>query len=227
MLSAFRCRSVALTCLISLLNLVGNGVAQESQHTYGEHGNAFQYEPEAAGAYYAIPSGWRPLEHLLSYSKGREHLVRGLIPRFIPNKVLKFRGAEAPVKITDVQPTFPLKGAPLVGGGSVRDVLIVRLDRRQNYRMLPITSGATLLNYRERLPKDHTPEISVKVLTDTSFLVTPKHPLEPGEYMLTFGTGEVGGFDFNISGARSLLSPRTSLQDGERPPVVATHNSVQ
>jgi hypothetical protein len=52
MLSAFRCRSVALTCLISLLNLVGNGVAQESQHTYGEHGNAFQYEPEAAGAYY-------------------------------------------------------------------------------------------------------------------------------------------------------------------------------
>ena len=155
--------------------------------------------PQQEGAYYQGPTGFIQLQHLLSYGKGLTQRVRTVIPTLTPQGLRKFKGAEAPVKIQEDKPTFLLRGNPLVGGGSIRDVVLARLDKKKDHRDLPVTSGSTLFTVRQVLPKDHTPEISVTPVTETVFKLTPAQPLPAGQYLITFGNGEVGGFDFEIA----------------------------
>jgi hypothetical protein len=154
--------------------------------------------PQGEGAYYQGPTGFIQLQHLLSYGKGLTQRVRTVIPTLTPQGLRKFKGAEAPVKIQEDKPTFLLRGNPLVGGGSIRDVVLARLDKKKDHRDLPVTSGSTLFTVRQVLPKDHTPEISVTPVAGTVFKLAPAQPLLPGQYLITFGDGEVGGFDFEI-----------------------------
>ena len=156
-------------------------------------------EPKEEGVYYQGPTGWVPLQHLVSFGKGLTRRVRTIVPTLTPQGLRKFKGAEAPVKIQEDKPTFVLRGNPLVGGGSIRDVVLARLDKKRDHRDLPVTSGSTLFTIRQVLPKDHMPEISVIPVTETVFKLTPAQPLAPGQYLITFGDGEVGGFDFEIT----------------------------
>jgi hypothetical protein len=161
---------------------------------------------ESTGVFYQSPERSQRLDHVLGFATARDHIVRGFIPPFVPRHIIRFHGSEARVKISEPMPTFVFRGAPLAGDGSARDLVLVRLDKSKNDRILPVSSGATIFNLKESLPQGHIFKTTVTQTSPTSFVVKPEENLQPGEYLLTFGMGQIGGYDFTI------VSPGVPLQ---------------
>jgi len=57
-----------------------------------------------------------------------------------------------------------------------------------------------LFNWAEKIPNDHIIPSTVNSASMDAFTITPRDNLTPGEYMLTFGKGQDGGYDFQITG---------------------------
>ncbi len=152
-------------------------------------------EPQGPGAYYRAAGAWQPMEQIVS--SGVDHPLV-LFPVVLRARSLKFRGAEAALKIANPRPTFLLRDVPLPGGGSARDVVLVRFDKKKDHRDLPVWPGRTVFHASDALPKSHVTELTVTRESASRFTVTPAKDLQPGEYILTFGMGEVGGYDFEV-----------------------------
>jgi len=123
--------------------------------------------------------------------------VPGLTPQF----VWTFRGAESPAQITDKRPTFCIKEMPAtaeIAGRSRRDLLIVRFDKKKDHRELQTTNGGNMFTFKAGLGADRMPEITTKALAGGIFMLTPNEDLKPGEYMVTFSSLGVSGYDFGI-----------------------------
>ena len=159
----------------------------------------------AEGAYYKGPKGWVKLEQITIGGGGATHIGKMFVPGLTPQMVWTFRGAEAPVQITDPKPTFYVKQSPYmanVAGHSERDIIIVRFDKKKDHRELQTTSGGSAFTFKAGFSKERTPEIVVTHVSETIFRVTPKVDLPPGEYLLTFGFGGMGGYDFGVTGGK-------------------------
>lgn len=152
-------------------------------------------QPQRPGAYYRSPEGWQQMEQILSFSRAHPLI---LAPMVVRPRALRFRGAEASLKITNPRPVFLLKSVPLPGGGSARDVVLAKLDARKDYRDLPVMPGRTVFHSHDALPASHIVEVTVNAESPDVFSITPTKDLRPGEYILTFGMGEVGGYDFEV-----------------------------
>lgn len=144
-------------------------------------------EPQGTGVYYLASDEWRLLERNVNFKRQHRHCMPGAYFPFVTQQVLKFRGAEAAVKIQEARPRFLLKR--VLGDRSPDDILLVRLEKEKHSRVLPVTSGRTIFQFRREVPKDHTSEIVVSAESNAALVVTPKVDLPPGEYMLTFGSG--------------------------------------
>jgi hypothetical protein len=156
----------------------------------------------AEGVYYKGPAGWVKLEQIMMAGGGAKHMAKVLVPGLTPQIVWTFRGAEAPVQISEPKPTLLVKQSPYmanVPGHSDRDIVLVRFDKKKDHRELQTTSGGNLLTFKSGFSKDKTPDITVTRLSETIFKVTPNADLQPGEYLLTFGAGGALGYDFGIT----------------------------
>src|SRR5438270_6625539 len=104
---------------------------------------AISSRPQEAGAYYYAAQKWEPLSHVLNSGRKPRHVYRLIVPSFVPEVVLIFRGTEAPVKIIERNPLFFIRPSATGGkfpGGLSRDVLLVRLEKKRDHRELPVTS---------------------------------------------------------------------------------------
>ena len=160
--------------------------------------------PHEEGAYYSTDArGWEPLSHILSAGRRPRHLYRVIVPSLVPVVVLIFRQPEAPVKLAERKPHFFIRSSASQGklpGGSDRDVLLVRLEKKKDHRELLASSGVSIFNFAESIPKTQIVKSVVTVESENAFTLTPSEALEPGEYMITFGSGQLGGYDFEIRG---------------------------
>ena len=157
--------------------------------------------PQEPGAYYLIEQRWTRMSHVLSAGRRIRRIYSFFVPLVLaPQGVTIFRGAEAPLKIDQVKPLFFLRptSSDIDPPAGPRDVLIVRLQKKKDHRELPVTSGATLYHWREEIPKCSIIPSTVTSESMGAFSVSPRQNLAPGEYMITFGTGQVGGYDFDI-----------------------------
>ena len=156
----------------------------------------------ADGAYFKGPTGWVKLERITMAGGGAKHVGKVFVPGLTPQMVWTFRGAEAPVQMSVPRPTFFVK-QPLylanMPGYSERDIVLVRFDKKKDHRELQTTSGGNMLTFKSGYSKERTPDITIVRLSETVFKVTPSGDLQPGEYILTFGSGGVGGYDFGIT----------------------------
>lgn len=153
------------------------------------------------GFYYKTAQGWQKLEPLSSSGSGMKHVAKILVPGLTPQIVWRYPSAEAPAQIADKKPTFCIKQSLSQAdtpGRSGRDVLIVRLDKKKDYRELQTTKGGNVLTFKAGVSKERAPEITTKTVADGIFLVTPNQELQPGEYMLTFNALGHNGYDFGI-----------------------------
>jgi hypothetical protein len=132
------------------------------------------------------------------------------------------RGAEAPFKSEQRKPLFFVRQQSPTAG-SARDVLIVRLNKKKDHRELVATSGSTIFNWDDKIPNDRIIPATVNAVADDAFTVIPQGDLVPGEYILTFGTGKDGGFDFQITSGSS----KSAAPSGSTPAVSAQRGTAE
>jgi hypothetical protein len=153
------------------------------------------------GFYYKASQGWQKLSPISMAGGGAKHVEKMFVPGLTPQFVWTFRGAEAPVQISERRPTFCVKESAAMAnieGRTERDLIIVRFDKRKDHRELQTTNGGNMFTFKAGLSKDRTPDVTVKPIADGTFTVTPNEDLRPGEYMLTFGGLGYSGYDFGI-----------------------------
>jgi hypothetical protein len=133
---------------------------------------------------------------------GSTHMGKMLVPGLTPQIVWTFRGAEAPVQMSERRPAFFVKQSQYltgIPGHTDRDVVLVRFNKKKDHRELQTSSGGNALTFKSGFSKDKTPEITVTRISDTIFKVTPSENLQAGEYLLTFGGSGALGYDFGVT----------------------------
>lgn len=110
--------------------------------------------------------------------------------------------ADAPVKIEDRRPTFCVRELAALAdlpGHSVRDVAIVRFDKKKDHRELQTTSGGSAFTYKAGFGKEKLVQTTGSRSEDGSFFtITATENVAPGEYLFTFGYGGASGDDFSV-----------------------------
>lgn len=169
---------------------------------------AFAQEPPNVaslvnGFYYQTPQGWKRLEPLTMAGGGLKHVGKMFVPGLTPQMVWTFRGAESPVQLQENRPTFLVKEFPALAntaGFSSRDLIIVRFDKKKDHRELQTTSGGNMFTFKSGLDRGRIVDASAKTLdTEGAFIVTVNEDMKPGEYMLTFSSLGIQGYDFGIA----------------------------
>ena len=98
--------------------------------------------------------------------------------------VWTFRGAEAPVQMSERRPIFIVKELPMmadIAGRSGRDLVIVRFDKKKDHRELRVTNGGNVFTFKSGISKDRTPDITVTTVSEGIFEVQPNQELTAGE----------------------------------------------
>ena len=182
---------IACAAVIALLGLLcpGQDTAMADVHSLSD------------GFYYKSPEGWKQLQSISMAGGGAKHMGKMFVPGLTPQIVWLYRGAEAPIQISERRPTFYVKELPAIAtiaGRSERDLVIVRFDKKKDHRELQTTSGGSMFTFKAGLSKDRLPELTTKTVSDGIFMVRPTGDLKPGEYLLTFSAMGTGGYDFGI-----------------------------
>lgn len=157
----------------------------------------------AEGMYYKSPTGLAKLQQLMMSGGGAAHVGKMFVPGLTPQIVWTYRGAEAPVRISERKPTFILKQSPYLTsapGYSFRDLVLVKFNKKKDHRELQVSSGGNMFTFKAGFSKDKLVEITVTRLSDVTISITPIQDLPPGEYMLTIAALGPSGFDFGITG---------------------------
>jgi hypothetical protein len=102
------------------------------------------------------------------------------------------RGGKAALRITLAKPVFFIREA-----GSSQDALIVRLAQGKDNRTAHASTVDTSVENKGGFRKGDIRKVAVTEYPDHSFSLIPVKDLNPGEYLLVFGSG-ASGFDFGI-----------------------------
>jgi hypothetical protein len=132
---------------------------------------------------------------------GLKHVGKMFVPGLTPQMVWTFRGAEAPLELSDRRPVFYVKENPAianVAGRTDRDLLIVRFDKKKDRRELQTTNGGNMFTFKSGISRDRMPDVVATRLSDGVFTVTPTSDLPPGEYLITFSSMGTTGYDFGV-----------------------------
>jgi len=107
-----------------------------------------------------------------------------------------YRGAHAPVQISDPRPTFYIRGT-----GSEKDTMIVQLTQKKDSRTLRTSTSSATVDNKGGFSRGEIRKVTCTVYSDGSFSVQPEEDLKSGEYLLVFGYA-TAGFDFGILASR-------------------------
>jgi hypothetical protein len=199
MWAADRAVAILALLLVCLVKAPSQSVAV-NQLTRPSQSHPEGNEPPAEGAYYLSHNQWFRMERVLGTGEKTQHVASLFFAAFVPpQRVLILPGAEAPVKIYERRPTLVVKQSiSSLPQGSDRDVAIVRVDKKRDHRELQVTSGKTPVTFKKTFPKERITPLTVRRISPTTFELMPQKDLTPGQYFLTFGTGKLGGYDFQI-----------------------------
>jgi hypothetical protein len=147
--------------------------------------------PPDHGAYYKTKDGWQKLE-LLTTTGGSFHAFSGI--------TISYRGAEAPIQLSDRRPVFYTRTTPdkeALMAVAARNTVIVLLDKKEDHRELQIVKTG-LFGAKAGLDKKRMPEVTLHSINNLMISVTPNQDLAPGEYLLTYDEKARLGYDFGI-----------------------------
>jgi len=148
-------------------------------------------EPPDHGAYYKAKDGWQKLE-LLTVSGNKVAVFSGA--------TVSYRGAEAPVQLSDRRPVFYLKTTPnkeAMMARASRDTVIVLLNKKGDHRELQIIKSG-LFGAKAGYDKKRMPDVTLHSVNNLMIMITPNEDLAPGEYLLTWESMGSYGYDFGI-----------------------------
>ncbi len=154
------------------------------------------------GAYLWNGSSWSSMQTINMAGGGAKHMGKMFVPGLTPQIVWTFHDASAPVHLGNGKPIFCVKfyavqpGMPFAPSG--RDIVIARFDEKKDHRELQTTSGGNMFTFKAGLSKERTPDIEVTSINASTYLVTPKDALRPGEYLLSTSSMGISGYDFGF-----------------------------
>ena len=158
------------------------------------------------GAYYWTGNEWAALQPITMSGGGPKHMAKAFVPGLTPQVVWTFRDSQAPVQIQGQSPLFCVKFSPVMAGTpyapSARDIVVVRFDRKKDHRELQTTNGGNMFTFKSGLSRDRMPDVVVSTLDVNTYLVSPKSPLQVGEYLLSTSSMGTYGYDFGLHLAR-------------------------
>ena len=114
-----------------------------------------------------------------------------------------YRGAEAPIQLSDRRPVFYVKNrvealmAETGGPNAARNAVIVILSKKKDHRELQSVKTG-LSGVKSGIDKKLLPDITVHSINNLMFTITPNQDLAPGEYLLTWKVLGTDGYDFGI-----------------------------
>jgi len=147
--------------------------------------------PPDHGAYYKAKDGWLKLELLTA---------TGVSVRAFSGVTVSYRGAEAPIQLSDRRPVFYIRTTQdkeALMAVAARNTAIVLLDKKTDHRELQ-TVKSGLFGAKAELDKKRTPEVSLHSVNNLMCSVTPNRDLARAEYLLTYDAMGRGGYDFGI-----------------------------
>jgi hypothetical protein len=147
--------------------------------------------PPDHGAYYKTNDGWRKLQPLTTMGAS-VHAFSGV--------TISYRGAEAPIQLSDRRPVFYIRTTPdkeAMMAIAARNMVIVLLDKKEDHRELQ-TVKSGLFGAKAGLDKKRMPEVTLHSVNNLMISVTPNQDLAPGEYLLTYDAMARVGYDFGI-----------------------------
>lgn len=180
--------------------LRAQGAESRSTHSVAVQKPSPEVANLAEGTYWMSQKGFVRLQSQMMGGAGATKVGKMFVPGLTPHIAFTFRGAVAPIRVSEVRPVFYVKQSPYlvnVAGQTERDIVMVRFDKKKDHRELQMTSGASMFTFKTGFSKERTPDILVTRISETVFTVTPKEDLPPGEYLLTIGLGSAG-FDFGV-----------------------------
>jgi hypothetical protein len=152
------------------------------------------------GAYVWVNNSWTPMQQITMSGGGAKHVGKMFVPGLTPQMVWTFRDPKAPVQVDSGSPHFCFKFIALPAGTpyapSGRDIVIVRFDQKKDHRELQITSGASMFTFKAGLSKDRTPDLELTEVDSSTYLVSARALLSPGEYLLSGSSMGITGYDF-------------------------------
>jgi len=156
--------------------------------------------PPSDGVFYKTQTGWQQLEVLTS--AGQNIHVNMLTMHGGGDQL--YRGAEAPIQVSDRRPVFYIKVTPAEalmaeagGPNAARNAVIVILSKKKDHRELrSVKTG--LAGVKSGIDKRLLPDITVHSINNLMFTITPNQDLAPGEYLLTWKVLGTDGYDFGI-----------------------------
>jgi hypothetical protein len=157
--------------------------------------------PPSDGVFYKNATGWQQLQVLAA--AGQDVHVNMFTMHGGGNQV--YRGAEAPIRLSDRRPVFYIKISPVDvsmakygGRNAARDTMIVILRKKKDNRELQsVKTGLT--GVKSGIDKKSLPDITVRSVSDLLITATPNKDLPPGEYLLTWDSSGSVGYDFGIN----------------------------
>jgi hypothetical protein len=102
------------------------------------------------------------------------------------------RGAKAVLRIPAPKPTFFVRAS-----GSPQDAMLIRLSQKKDTRFFDASSANVSVENKAGFKPNDMRRVAVTEYPDHSFTLTPEKDLNPGEYLLVFGS-TASGFDFGI-----------------------------
>jgi len=157
----------------------------------------FQFE-----AMFSIPVGWVGLDHVFGTGERVQARWRSAIPFLVPTMVQSFPGPNTMTPVQNPRPVFYLHATEVASYFAAFDAGEVRLRRlrvRRDHRELPVSKGITTFTFAAGSPGRFLVPIAVRRLSQTLMEVKPRDRLAPGQYLITIGSQEDDGFEFEIN----------------------------
>jgi hypothetical protein len=142
-------------------------------------------------------AGWVGL-NFITMTQERVHArLRTVIPTMVPALVQVFPLAHASQGITNRQPTLYVRvNEGYTGYYTPQSAHLVRLRVDKGKRQMRVISGADVLVMHARFPG--AVPLTRQPLDSDAFWIRPKKPLEPGEYLVVFGSAGGSGFELAV-----------------------------
>jgi|WetSurMetagenome_2_1015567.scaffolds.fasta_scaffold29176_3 hypothetical protein len=150
--------------------------------------------PSEAGVYYQGSADWvqlKPAPIVRMKPKGLGMFMETEGYTSLGTNIV-CRGGKAALRIDSSKPVFFVRGT-----GSSQDVLIVRLTQAKDARTVRGSSVNISVENKDGFKKGDIRKVAVTEYPDHSFSIAPVKDLNPGEYLLVFGS-TASGFDFGI-----------------------------
>ncbi|HCT59600.1 MAG TPA: hypothetical protein DGA22_01815 [Acidobacterium sp.] len=142
-------------------------------------------------------AGWVGL-NFITMTQERVHArLRTVIPTMVPALVQVFPLAHASQSLTNRRPTLYVRvNEGYTGYYTPLSAHLVRLKVDKSERRMRVTSGADVVVMHARFPG--AVAVTRQRLDGDAFWIRPKKPLEPGEYLVVFGSAGGSGFEFAV-----------------------------